>query len=141
MIEQEQRTAVVAAARKWLLTPYHHQGRVMGAGVDCATLIIEAYAAAGVIKNIFPDYSAEWHLHKSEELYLQHVESYAKQVDEPDIADLIVWRWGRTFSHGAIYIGNGEVIHSYIGIGCVIASMRDNIFEGRPKKCFTVWGK
>lgn len=31
---------VVAAARQWLGTPWHHQGRVRGVGVDCVGVII-----------------------------------------------------------------------------------------------------
>ena len=31
---------VVRMARTWLGTPYHHQGRVKGAGVDCGGLVI-----------------------------------------------------------------------------------------------------
>ncbi len=31
---------VVRVARTWLGTPYHHQGRVKGAGVDCAGLSV-----------------------------------------------------------------------------------------------------
>ncbi|MBK5911472.1 hypothetical protein CCR85_08205 [Rhodothalassium salexigens] len=31
---------IVALARRWLGTPWHHQGRVRGVGVDCAGLVI-----------------------------------------------------------------------------------------------------
>jgi NlpC/P60 family putative phage cell wall peptidase len=31
---------IVSAAREWLDTPYHHQARLKGVGVDCAGLII-----------------------------------------------------------------------------------------------------
>jgi cell wall-associated NlpC family hydrolase len=34
------RTQIVAAARDWLGTPFHHQGRLKGVGVDCAGLVI-----------------------------------------------------------------------------------------------------
>ena len=34
------RAQILAAARQWLGTPYLHQGRVKGAGVDCIGLII-----------------------------------------------------------------------------------------------------
>lgn len=34
------RTQVVAAARQWLDTPFHHQARVKGVGADCAGLVI-----------------------------------------------------------------------------------------------------
>ena len=35
-----QREDVVTEARKWIDTPYHHQGRLIGVGVDCVGLII-----------------------------------------------------------------------------------------------------
>lgn len=34
------RAEVVAAGRAWLGTPFHHQGRLRGVGVDCAGVII-----------------------------------------------------------------------------------------------------
>jgi NlpC/P60 family putative phage cell wall peptidase len=34
------RAAVVAAGRTWLGTPFHHQGRMKGVGVDCVGLVI-----------------------------------------------------------------------------------------------------
>lgn len=38
---------VIAAARACDRTPFHHQGRQPGVGLDCAGLIIHAFAAAG----------------------------------------------------------------------------------------------
>lgn len=34
------REEIVCAARTWLGTPFHHQGRLKGTGVDCAGLIV-----------------------------------------------------------------------------------------------------
>ena len=34
------REQVVRAAREWLGTPWHHQGRVKGVGVDCVGVVI-----------------------------------------------------------------------------------------------------
>lgn len=31
---------IIRTARSWLRTPFHHQGRVKGAGVDCIGLIV-----------------------------------------------------------------------------------------------------
>lgn len=39
----------VAEAMTWLGTPYHHQGRVKGVGVDCATLLCEVYKEVGLM--------------------------------------------------------------------------------------------
>ena len=33
-------SALLTEARSWLDTPYHHQGRLKGVGVDCIGLII-----------------------------------------------------------------------------------------------------
>lgn len=135
------RDAVIKAAESWLGTPYHSHGRLKGVGVDCATLIIETYAEANVIENIFPKYSPDWHLHRSEELYAEWVKKYATQIDEPGRADLIVWRFGRTYSHGAIHVGAGEIIHSYKDIGCVRGNVREHMFVNRPFQVYSVWGQ
>ena len=37
------RNRVCRIARSWLGTPYHHMGRVKGAGVDCAMFPLEVY--------------------------------------------------------------------------------------------------
>jgi cell wall-associated NlpC family hydrolase len=42
------RDQIVVAARGWLGTPFHHQGRVKGAGVDCAGVIVEVARELGV---------------------------------------------------------------------------------------------
>ena len=34
-LELAQRLAVVAEAESWLGTPYHHEARIKGHGVDC----------------------------------------------------------------------------------------------------------
>lgn len=42
------REKVVAAARAWLGTPFHHQGRARGVGVDCAGVIVEVARELGL---------------------------------------------------------------------------------------------
>ena len=76
-----ERAAVVAEARAWLRTPYHHMGRVKGAGVDCATLLAEVYARAGVIAPVaIPYYPPDWHLHRDAERYLGFVLEHAIEL-------------------------------------------------------------
>ncbi len=48
------RAAVVAEAHRWLRTPYHKHGRVLGAGVDCSMLLAEVFEAAGAIPHVDP---------------------------------------------------------------------------------------
>jgi len=66
-----QRAAVVAEARRWIGTPYHHQADVLGAGVDCGMLLVRVYVDTGVVPPFDPrPYSVQWHLHREDERYL-----------------------------------------------------------------------
>lgn len=60
---------VVAEARRWLGTPYQHQGRVRGAGVDCAGLVIGVARALGIVA---PDFD---------------IQGYARQPDGHSLAE------------------------------------------------------
>ncbi|WP_243729295.1 hypothetical protein [Paludibacterium purpuratum] len=98
----------------WLRTPYHHAARVKGAGVDCAQILIAVYSEVGLIDDFQPDdYPSDWMLHRSEERYLSHVTQYAHQVEAPKPGDLIVWKFGHCFSHGAIVVDYPLIIHAY----------------------------
>ena len=44
-----QRAHIVQTAREWLETPFHHQARVKGAGVDCAGLVIGVARELGLV--------------------------------------------------------------------------------------------
>ena len=75
------RAAVIAEARAWWRTPYHHMGRSRGVGVDCLTLLAEVYEAAGVIPHIdIPFYPPDWNLHRSEERYMRGLLEYAREI-------------------------------------------------------------
>lgn len=47
------RAEVVSEARSWLGTPYQHQARVKGIGVDCAGLLIGVARALGLVAPAF----------------------------------------------------------------------------------------
>jgi NlpC/P60 family putative phage cell wall peptidase len=154
--EAHQRAAVVAEARTWLGTPYHHEARVKGAGVDCAQLLIGVYAAVGLIKPPkIAHYPPDWHLHRSAERYLAIVLDHARELDAaaeaPGAGDVVLWRFGRCFSHGAIVVAWPVVIHAYLGRPVVLedavaASWLDTIGERsgagakkRPRRFFSYW--
>jgi cell wall-associated NlpC family hydrolase len=123
MIDIEaERAAVVEEAREWLRTPYHHMGRVKGAGVDCATLLAEVFARAGAVPRFgIPFYPPDWHLHRDAERYLGFVLEHAREIEsDPLPADMALWRFGRCFSHGAIVVDWPLVIHAYAGKGCLL---------------------
>jgi len=148
-----QRAHVVAVARSWLGTPYHTGGRVKGAGVDCLTLLAEVYREAGFTEHIaIPYYSYDWHLHRGEERYLEGLLRHAREIDgPPEPGDIVLWRFGRCFSHGAIVVQWPTIIHAYVGRATTLenadaALWLSHIGEGgqgagkpRPRKFFSVF--
>ena len=142
---QARREAVVAEAVSWLGTPYHHQACVKGVGADCAQMPLAVYIAAGLIpRTEVGDYSPQWFLHRSAELYLAWVQRFAREIGAAKIGpgDFAVWRFGRTFSHGAVIIDWPRVIHASAPDACVCwaDATRDADLARRPARFFSVFG-
>lgn len=114
------REKVIAAARGWLNTSFHHEARVKGVGVDCAQLLIAVFAEAGLVAEFTPaHYPHDWHFHKDEERYIAEISGYAHRVDTPQPGDIALFRFGRCASHAAIVIDWPLCIHAYFGQGVV----------------------
>lgn len=144
LADAQQRMAVVDEALTWLGTPYHHLGRVKGAGTDCGQFLAGVYDAAGVIPNpeVPDDYPHDWHLHRGEERYLQAVLKYAKAVEHPAPGDVAVFRYGRCISHGGIILLWPVMIHSYLRIGVTLDDVEQTVeFRTRLKGFFSPWRK
>jgi NlpC/P60 family putative phage cell wall peptidase len=121
-----QRTAIVAEAVSWIGTPFHHAARIKGAGVDCLMLLAEVYERAGIVPRVEPPfYVPDWHLHRDAERYLEGLRSYAREIDgspeqtAPLPGDIALFRFGRTFSHGAIVIEWPRLVHAYWAVRIV----------------------
>jgi NlpC/P60 family putative phage cell wall peptidase len=101
--EAAARAAIVAAAREWIGTPYHHMADVKGVGCDCAMLLVRVYVDLKLVEPFDPrPYTRDWHLHRSEERYLGFLLARAHEVASPLPGDVILFRYGRCFSHGGI---------------------------------------
>jgi cell wall-associated NlpC family hydrolase len=139
------REAVVAEAITWLGTPYHHQACLKGVGADCAQMPLAVYAAVGLIPRVqVGDYSPQWFLHRSAERYLEWVERLAREITLAEVGpgDFAVWRFGRTFSHGAIITAWPRILHASAPDGCVCwaDASRDADLAGRAVRFFSVFG-
>lgn len=153
--EREGRRRVVEVAREWLGTPYHDCARLKGVGADCATLIAEVFAEAGTMPPVeIAPYSPQWHLHQGEEQYLNRLLEYAHEIEGPPLpADIVMFRFGRLYSHGAIVVAWPVIIHARAGRGCEledadrcqwlarIGEGQDNPAPPRPRKFLSLWGK
>ena len=138
MSAAELRAADVAEAQSWIGTPFHHAARVKGAGVDCLMLLAEVYERAGVSAHIEPPfYVPDWHLHREAERYSEGLLHYAREIAAPLPGDIALFRFGRTFSHGAIVIEWPRLIHAYWAIGVVWGDANLHPLKGRPVRFFT----
>lgn len=135
------RRAIIAEAETWLRTPYHHAAAVKGGGVDCAQILIEVYAAIGMIER--PDvgyYPSDWMLHRSEERYLAWIEKYCRQVSAPEMGDIALYQYGRCFSHGAIVVDYPRIIHAHRDEGCCYADASQGVLMGREVRFYSLFG-
>lgn len=140
-LNERERGRVVRIAREWVNTPYHTEARLKHIGCDCATLLVEVYAEAKVVPRFdIEHYPPDWHLHKSEELYLNQVLKYAREIYEPKPGDICLWQMGRTFSHGAIIIEWPTIIHSVMGRGVLYGdASNDADLIDRKRRFFSPW--
>lgn len=119
---------VAEAAKTWLGTPHINGARVKGKGVDCGMLLIGSLEDAGVMERnsmeIAP-YSNEWHLHHSEEWFLSYVKSKCRKVRKPRPGDFLLYQYGRCISHGAVYVGDGRVVHAVVRQGVIMSDTNE----------------
>jgi len=124
-IEMEERRRVVAEAMTWVGTPYRVAANVKGAGIDCAMILIEVYAAAGIIEWRDPrPYPPDYYLHNKSPRYLNEVGMHAREIkrEELNIGDTVLFKFGHAPAHSGIIIDmNGlTMVHSYKGRGCIV---------------------
>jgi cell wall-associated NlpC family hydrolase len=142
------RQKVIAEANTWLGTPFRDQSDVKGAGVDCAMLLVRCFTDTGIVPAFDPrPYAPQWHLHHSEEKFLGIIGTIGQEVERGPIpGDVIVYRFGRCFSHGALVINDDRLIHAWYLEGRVtiaplhdIALCRLKNARARPRKVFDCW--
>jgi NlpC/P60 family putative phage cell wall peptidase len=153
--EAAQRATIVAEARTWLGTPYHHAAKIKGVGVDCLTLLIGVYENVGLIPpTTVEHYPIDWNLHRDAERYREGVQRFAHRIPGPPRpGDVVLWQFGRCFSHGAIVIEWPVVIHAHMGSVCRLEDAeaaqwlkwigegaRENHGKPRPREFYSLWG-
>lgn len=112
-----QRAEIVAAAREWLGTPYHHEGRVLGHGVDCIGLVLQVAIACGVEVDEQTGYARI----PDESRLLAGLDRYTNsiQLSEAQAGDIVAIPFIHKIRHLAILTNNG-MIHAYEPAGGVV---------------------
>lgn len=128
-----ERACLVVEAESWIGTPYHTGARIKGVGVDCLTFVVCAFESAGLIDRVeIPHYPPDWHLHRDDERYMRGVLEHCVEVapvgashdgatPSPLPADVVLWKFGRAFAHGAIVIAWPRIVHAELQARQVVA--------------------
>jgi cell wall-associated NlpC family hydrolase len=151
--EQALRQRIVDEAKTWIGTPYISNGMIKGrrGGTDCAMLLVGVYAAVGLLTKEFDPrpYPAEWHVHRNEEKYMGYVTQFMHHMPsieerKPLPGDLVMFKIGHVFAHGAIVTDWPFVVHALGGSAVVADDVSKNTTGKRalwyvPKNVFSYW--
>jgi cell wall-associated NlpC family hydrolase len=141
MTDFASRMNVLAEARSWIGTPYHHQADVRGAGVDCGMLLVRVFVELGLVPPFDPrPYPVHWHLHRSEERYLRFLLERTRPVETPGPGDIVLFKYGRTFSHGGIVMAWPMIVHASSPSRLVLEEdVLKSAFKDYPRRFFSYW--
>lgn len=103
------RAAIIAAARRWVGTPYVHQGRARGAGVDCIGVVIGVAHELGLSAFDFRAYDRVPHEPTMRELLDEHM----MRIPAPRPGSVIALRFTRPMQHVGIVTDGGRFVHAY----------------------------
>jgi len=111
---------VVDEARKWIGTPYRHQGSTLGVGCDCLGLVRGIWRALyGREPEALKPYSADWAEAGGGDALLEAAKRHfvEKQIGDMAAGDLILFRWKpqHAAKHATIMSGPETFIHAYEG--------------------------
>lgn len=121
------REQVVAAARSWIGTPFMHQGRLKGVGVDCIGLVIGVGRELGMCA---PDFDVTGYARDPDGRSLMRLShQYMTQIPKEamHLGDVVVVRFGDHPQHFGVL---GDYAHGGLSI-VHAASKRGAVVEQR----------
>lgn len=148
-LTNEQREQIVAEAKTWIGTRYRGWSHVKGAkgGVDCGMLLKAVYQNVGLLPagdlGIDMTYSLQVAQHMEDTKYIDKIMEFCREIPESEVqaGDIVVWKLGKAFAHGAIVVDWPLCIHCIAHGGCRFASGYTHpTLAGAVKKFYT-WSK
>ena len=137
--------AVAAEARRWLGTPFQHQGRVLGTGVDCAGLVIGVARALGLSSYDATGYARQPDGHS----LAAQCEAQMRRLPAAaplQAGDVLLLRMGRDPQHLAFVAAVDEagrpatLIHAYAEIGRCVEHRLDARWRRRILRAYRLPG-
>jgi NlpC/P60 family putative phage cell wall peptidase len=120
MMATHSRAAIVAVARGWLGTPYHHQASRRGVGADCLGLVRGVWRELyGTEPEAPPPYTRDWTEATGAEALLAAAGRHLVAIDPKHATsgDILIFRLrtGLAAKHAAILTAETTFIHAMEG--------------------------
>lgn len=131
------RSQFLEKTKEYLNTPFRHQGRIKGVGIDCVGVPIAVSKEFGISDIKYTNYKR---LPDGNTLitmlgkYCDPVSSY----DDIKLSDLLVFRIETEPQHVGVYAGNDTFIHSYYNAHKVLLSELDSYWKERIVAIFRI---
>lgn len=106
------REQIITTARQYIGTPWQHQARLKGVGVDCTGLVVCVARDLGVTLH---DRRAYGRRAEADPVLLRYLDGQCRRVDRPQLGDIMVFWWNqntRRPQHVGIRTDVG-IIHAY----------------------------
>ena len=127
---------IIKTAREYLGTPFHHQGRVKGVGVDCGGLAICVARDLGLPYVDVQGYSRT----PSGGAFIRYLTASFDRVHVIEDGCILLMTFSKEPQHVAIYTGNDAIIHSYFGVRKVTEHRLDGVWHSRITAIFKFRG-
>jgi cell wall-associated NlpC family hydrolase len=132
-----QANKIIKYARECLGTPYVHQGRMIGRGLDCAGVIVHVAKRLGFDPIELPGYSPS----PSDGLLELSADAqpYLMRVNTMQAGDVLMMRFVGDPQHVGIFTGD-NLIHSYMQIDRVVEHTLDKKWAARVVRIYRFMG-
>lgn len=134
MVTREQ---IIAEARSWLGTKFHHQGRLKGIGADCAGVVIGTANALGLTEFDTVDYARQ-----PDGIVMRKVldeQMVSIVFDEIQYGDVILFAFDRDPQHVGFFTDVG-LLHSYAQVKKCIEVSLDDTWKNRLRGVYRFKG-
>jgi NlpC/P60 family putative phage cell wall peptidase len=131
--------AVIDEARRWLGTPYQHQARLLGVGVDCAGLIMGIGKSLGLLDVDYRGYSDMPHGGTLRAICDKHL----TRIAEPEPGAVALMSWATApgqEQHLAVLTERGTIIHAHAHVGGCVEHRYALAWQARTRTLYRLPG-
>ena len=133
------RADIVARARAYLDTPYEHQGRLLGVGIDCAGLVIKVAHDLGMSTFDIDGYARQ----PDEAQFRTHLRAQMDEIPFGELApgDVLTFVFGKERHMGIVTaLDPLSIVHAWSTRGSVKEHPVDETWLLRVRGCYRYRG-